>query len=189
MNILLNEYLLTHRELPLDGMGVLRASLLAAQYDVTERAFAPPSAVISFEPFDAHESVSMQPLVRFVAQQLHLSEEDAFEKVMLWQKETAQQLQQGNDVAIGVFGTLKRQNNQVVFSATHLPTGFEVLAKERVVREGAVHHMLVGDVATNSTAMEAFYDQKEKATDRWWLLPVIVATIAILLIFWAKFFR
>jgi hypothetical protein len=189
MNALLNEFLLSHHELPLDGVGVLRVASQPAQYDVTERAFMPPAAALSFEPLATDDSVSMQPLVRFVAQQMQQSEEEACENVMQWQKETSLQLQQGEAVAIGIFGTLQQQDGQIVFSPATLQTGFEPIAAERVIRESAVHQMLVGDVETNSTEMEAYYDQQEKATDRWWLLPVIVAVVAIALIVWAKFLR
>jgi hypothetical protein len=189
MNALLNEFLLSHQELPLDGVGVIRVASQPAQYDVAERAFVPPTAALSFEQLTADNSISMQPLVRFVAQQLQSTEEEAFEKVMLWQNETAQQLQQGDAVAIGAFGTLHQQDNQVVFLPATLQTGFESIAAERVIREGAVHQMVVGDVETNSTKMEAYYGQEEKATDRWWLLPMIVAAVAIALIIWAKFMR
>ena len=84
---------------------------------------------------------------------------------------------------------MQQQDGQTVFSPATLQTGFEPVAAERVIRESAVHQMLVGDVETTSTEMEAFYDQQEKATDRWWLLPMIVAAVAIALIIWAKFLR
>jgi len=189
MNALLNEFLLSHQELPLHAVGVLRVASQPAQYDVTERAFVPPTVALSFEQLTADNAVSMQPLVRFVAQQLQSTEEEAFEKVMHWQQLTAEQLQQGDAVAIGAFGTLQQHDGQIVFSPATLQTGFEPVAAERVIRESAVHQMLVGDVETTSTEMEAFYDQQEKATDRWWLLPMIVAAVAIALIIWAKFLR
>lgn len=189
MNALLNEFLLSHHELPLDGVGVLRVASQPAQYDVTVRAFVPPAAVMTFEPLAADDSVSLQPLVRFVAQHQQLAEEDAYETVMQWQQQMLQQLQQGEAVAIGSFGSLQQHNNELHFTPAQMQPGFASIAAERVIREGAVHQMVVGDVETTSSEMEAYYDQQEKATDRWWLLPLIVAAVAIALIVWAKFLR
>ena len=185
MKQLLQEYLVEHKTLPLPGIGVLQAQPQPALYDVADRSFQPPHVHVDFTPFLEGESLPFQHLVGFIAVKQNISEEDAFELLQHYASDAFKQLEAKSQLSwepVGIFEKIGESN--ISFQASDMITGFTPIVSDRVIREGASHDMMVGDTATTNIEMEALLAEKEEATDRWWLLPLLIALGAIALIVW-----
>jgi hypothetical protein len=185
MKALLQEYLVEHHTLPLPGIGVLQAQPQPAIYDVADRSFQQPKLQIDFTAFEEGESFPLQHLIGFIAVKKNVAEEDAFEMLQQYASDASAQLHANARLSWLPIGTfIKNNGTDITFQIAELVNGFAPLDTERVIREGASHNMMVGDTETTTTQMEAYLAETEEATDRWWLLPVLIALGAVALIVW-----
>jgi hypothetical protein len=185
MKALLQEYLVEHQTLPLPGIGVLQAQPQPAIYDVADRSFQQPTLQLDFTGFQEGESLPLQHLVGFIAVKKNVGEEDAFDMLQQYATDASAQLHATARLSWLPIGTfIKNSDTDIAFQTAELVNGFNPLETDRVIREGASHNIMVGDTATTTTQMEAYLAETEEATDRWWLLPVLIALCAVALIIW-----
>jgi hypothetical protein len=187
MKQLLQEYLVEYQTLPLPRIGVLQAVPQPAVYDIAERTFQAPDVQINFKPFQEGESSPIQHLVGFISVKKNIPEEEAFKMLEQYCSDAVNQLESSSKLPwspLGIFETIDAKN--IAFKANEITSGFSPLTSDRVIRAGASHEMLVGDTSTTNIEMEAFLAETEEATDRWWLLPLLLALGAIALIIWQK---
>jgi hypothetical protein len=185
MKSLLQQYLVEHQTLPLPGIGVLQSHAKPAAYEVVGRSFQPPTVEVNFAPVIDGESMPLQHLVGFIAVKKNIAEEKAYELLQQYVIETNLQLKTKSLLSWDPIGSFEQQDDgNKRFSPSIIRTGFSPMVAERVIREGASHEMMVGDKATTTAQMEAYLAETEEATDRWWLLPLLIALGAIAIIIW-----
>jgi hypothetical protein len=182
----LQEYLLLHGKVKLPGAGFLSARLHPARYEVSERAFVPPSCELHWQEED--DDFMQQPQMAFLAQKLDLSEEDVYEHfhevAYLYQTK----ISNGEAIDLGALGQIRNdEQGKLKFVApVESIRPFESLAAERVIRQGVAHQMVVGDNETTTTDMEAYFTDTPEEKDRWWWLPLTIGLIALALIVWKR---
>jgi hypothetical protein len=185
MKQLLQQYLVEHHTLPLPGIGVLQAQHQPAIFDAAERSFQAPSVQLNFMPYQQGETSPMQHLVGFIAVKKNIAEEDAYALILQYADGATAQLKQYAKWDWPPLGTFEMlEESTINFSAYPIASGFSPLHAERVIRAGSSHEMVVGDTTTTNIEMGARLAETQEATDRWWLLPILLMLGAIALIVW-----
>lgn len=187
MTFFLQSYLLANEAVPLPGLGLLTARQVPARYDVADRTFTVPDCQLLLQPIGEEEQPNLQPLLGYLAQKMNVSEEDAYEQLQQYMQQLNHSLQQGNVVDWAPVGHFSTSGEAIQFTPDFPTSAFASLKADRIIKKGVAHHMTVGDSETTSTAMEEYFQHDPKATDRWWLLPLLIAAIALLLVFLKKF--
>lgn len=187
MTDLLQSFLVQTGRLPLQHIGVLTAETLPAKYDVAERAFASPTVQWHFESHDAGEALPLQHLIGFLSQQMDVSEEEAFEAYGQYTRLLKENINQKGSFEWGPLGLFQKHSNGYEFMPNALYKPYVGLAIDKVIRGGVAHQMVVGDTETNTVAMEAFLNEEEDESGKWWVAPLLIALVAITLIIWKRF--
>ncbi len=185
---LLNQYLLDNHEVLLPGLGLIRTEQLPAQYDIAGRIFESPSLQMKWQSPDEEPSFALQKLLGFVAQQMDISEEEAYSRYQLLKEELQKKLETEGRIDWIPLGVFEKDESGLYFSGPlSFNDGFDVLEADRVIRQGATHAMKVGDTETTNTAMEALLAEESHEEDHWWILPLVIALVAIVIIVWKRF--
>jgi hypothetical protein len=187
MTDLLQSFLAQTGRLPLQYIGVLSAESSPARYDVAERAFEAPSIQWQFESHDSEESLPVQHLVGFLSQQMDVSEEEAYEAYNQYTRLLKENIANSGSFEWTPLGTFEKQTSGYAFMATESNNAFNTLPIEKVIRGGVAHQMVVGDTETTTIAMEAFLNEEEDESGKWWVAPLLIALAAITLIIWKRF--
>ena len=183
MDQLLLNQLIDTRYADIAGVGRLRLQYTPARYQVADREFSAPQQQLEFEAFgDSDDGPPDQRLIASVARLRNMSEEEAYE----WWSETSATnrsvLQSGKTIDLGLLGRIAQVNDQAVYTAANDFFAYPVINAERVIRADAVHAMKVGDSDTDSRTMEEWLQTPDEKPSRWWVWPLILAAIALLLI-------
>lgn len=187
MTDLLQSFLAQTGRLPLQHIGVISAECLPARYDVAERAFAAPAVQWQFESHDSEERLPVQHLVGFLSQQMDVSEEEAYEAYNQYTRLLKDNIAHNGSYEWAPLGTFEKQTSGYSFKPLESKNAFTALPIEKVIRGGVAHQMVVGDTETTTVAMEAFLNEEEDETGKWWVAPLLIALAAITLIIWKRF--
>lgn len=185
MFALLNQYLVEFRQLQLPGIGQLELAAKPAEYLSADRQFAAPQwqARLLSTQQSAGPS-SFQPLMSFIAVELDVSEEDAFDLFQSFCHKIKNELNSLLSVKWEGLGVLNKNDNTISF----LPEDITGIYKPRVnahpvIHEHRVHELKVGETQTTNVAMEERLLQVEEQTQgRWWIGAAVLGLIVITLI-------
>lgn len=146
----------------LPGIGTLSVDTKPAELDFPNARILPPVESISFEP-----STNAQA--------------DTPNKFSDISYAIQEKLDKGEKVEINGVGTFFKNNIGIIkFIPEILHNSFyKPVHAERVIRENAVHSVLVGDTETTSTVMTDLLNTEEEIKDRWWIWAAAIGIIAL----------
>lgn len=179
---LLHQYLVECRQVFLQGIGQLKLVRQHAVYDVASQQIKPPFYNIELDA-DAQPG-PLQPVTAFIAKQLKVSEEKAFELYHSFCNQLKTELDSSGEIAWQNLGSIKKATNEkpVFKSLEALHEYQQPVAAPRVIREGASHNMMVGTTETTNHAMREMLEETTVVKDRWWIGAAILAASSIALI-------
>jgi hypothetical protein len=130
---------------------------------------------------------SVQQLFGFLGRSLSLSEEEVFDGFESMAAAHQAQLHESGKLDLGALGILSRDaDGAITFNARQMASAFQPLPAARVIRQGALHHMMVGDTEKTNAEMEAYFAGVPAEKDRWWWLPLAIGIVAVALIIWKR---
>lgn len=182
----LTQYLYTHKELAVPGVGVFTLMAKDAVADFTSRSIQPPGWQINFrQDKNPVEALQTETLYTWLAKAMHTSKEEAGKQFGNFCIDIEKKLYEGETVHWSGLGTLAEENNGTVFTPYQQVTSpFSDVVAKKVTRENASHQTLVGDKETTTAAMrEQLHPLEEEKPRRniimWVLLAVAVTAAAI----------
>ena len=184
----LNSYLVQHKSLSIPGLGTIYVERIPAQSDFVNKQILPASYHYRFDRyFDAPD----KDFFTYLAGQKQIADYEAIRWYNEWAYDLRNRIRTQQEVTWENVGTLKTDvSGEVVFEAQQNLVSFLTPAPaERVIRTNAQHTMIVGDREVTNTAMtdylseEGVYVEKES----WWIYALILATIAVVVIFFHFF--
>lgn len=183
MEQLLHQYFLQNNQLSLPGIGSFRMITLPAANDFVNQQILPPSQQVLFNNQATDWDTE---LIDYVAHHKNMSTSLATEEMQYYIDRLKANLAHRDALYFNGIGTLQKNEIGVLeFSreANHLKL-FAPAPAERVIREGAVHQMLVGEKETNTMAMsEMLNEEAPKQRTWWWIVALIIAIASIIMIF------
>jgi CCDC81-like prokaryotic HU domain 2 len=182
---LLHYYFIQNRTLSLPGIGTFELFRVSAQTDFTNKKILAPTYTISF---DKMNDTPDKEMFQYISSRKNISEWEAMKLVNDLAHELKQQLRSGQEVEWKGIGILKPDSSgDIIFQPDRLKYDFiPHVDAERVIRVDANHRMLVGDHEVSKTEMEQFLQEENvvvKEKPKWWVYAILVAAIALILIF------
>jgi nucleoid DNA-binding protein len=165
MNKLIASSLLLHKKCHLPGIGTLLLVTRSAKTDFLNTRILSPIQQIEFIAAQANDN--------------DLSTE--FLKVSEW---ITTQLANDKVVNLNGIGSFKQQvGGKFHFSPVEINTEFfPDVEAVRVIRQDAIHDILVGDQQSTNTEMIDYFSEKTPLFDRWWVWAIVLSVIGILLL-------
>jgi hypothetical protein len=182
MEQLLHQYFLQNNQLSLPGIGSFRLITLPAANDFVNQQILPPSQQVLFN----NQAIEWDAqLIDYVALHKNMSASLATEEMQYYIDRLKANLAHRDALEFTGIGTLQKNEIGVLeFSrdANHLKM-FAPAPAERVIREGAVHQMLVGEKETTTTAMsEMLNEEAPRKREWWWIAALVIAVVSIVMI-------
>jgi hypothetical protein len=118
---------------------------------------------------------------------MDVNEEEAYEAYNQYTRLLKENIANSGSFEWTPLGTFEKQTSGYAFMATESNNAFNTLPIEKVIRGGVAHQMVVGDTETTTIAMEAFLNEEEDESGKWWVAPLLIALAAITLIIWKRF--
>lgn len=187
MKEILLKFLMQYQYLGLPGIGSLQLYIRASQTDIANKRVLPPTPAFQFsnEPV----TVSDRTLVRYIAQQMGVSEEVADRQLKDYCTASVEGIRRGErlewrglgHIAKGVAGDMKFE-----LTAKHI-FAYEAVPAERVIRTNADHTILVGDREKTKTEMtELLLEDEPRRRWPWWVAALILGGVglAVLAYYW-----
>ncbi len=182
MEQLLHQYFLQNNQLTLPGIGSFKMITLPAANDFVNQQILPPSQQVLF---NNQATAWDEALIEFVAHHKNMSTSLATEEMHYYIDRLKANLAHRDTLHFSGIGSL--QKNEIgVLEFSRDVNGLKMFAPapaERVIREGAVHQMLVGERETNTMAMsEMLNEELPKQREWWWIVALIIAIASIIMI-------
>ncbi len=187
----LHQYLVAKRQLTLPGIGSWQLREEPAKYEHTTQQLIPRKVVVDFTQDHDHVN-GMQPLMGYLAKTTGEPEEDCFENLNAFTEKIKLSLDSTGSFDWPRLGTLQiGQDNRILFEPEPALENYTpAIHAPRIVHEGKVHQMLVGDQETDSGTMqnylhEAEMTETEETTEPkklWWIPALIGGIIGLVLI-------
>ncbi|TDH29212.1 hypothetical protein EXU57_03860 [Segetibacter sp. 3557_3] len=176
---LLYKYFILHKSLAIPGIGFFTMNQQPAQLDFVHKVVLPPVPQINFLP--GCEQVD-ESIVDFVADETRSSREKSSQIISRFFDTLRNNLYSNKQVQLPFFGLLEVGADGPTFQpAASMVSYFAPAHAERIVREDAEHHILVGDAVRTNTQMQQHFHEgsRRNTTDRWWIYALIIAIVAI----------
>ncbi len=185
---LLHQYLVENRSVYLRGTGQLQLIHESATYDVANQLLLAPHTTIYFQ--NSEQAGSLQPLMAFLSHHLKIAEENAISLYEAFCNQLQEDLSEKKRVSwknLGVFQ--KDAIGAIIFQQdAKLANYNQPVQAERIIREGAIHNMMVGTTETTNTAMIEMLSEYtgHPVKERWWVPALIIGIASLVLIFLKK---
>jgi hypothetical protein len=215
MTDVLVSYLLQHKSISIPGLGSMYIERIPAQTDFVNRRILPPDYHFRFDKyFDAPD----KDFFTYLAKQQNIADYEAIKWYNEWAYALRSKLREGHAVEMAGIGTLKKDiSGEIVFeSAGRIHSLQEPTPANRVIHTHTQHKMLVGDqeitrkimvtdvvkgdvediieqaeppvAETEPAPEEPGKKKKDKKGGGWWVFALIVAAVALSLIFF-RFYK
>ncbi len=186
----LNSYLVQHKSLSIPGLGTIYVERKPAQTDFVNRQIIPASYHYRFDRyFDAPD----KDFFTYLAAQKEIADYEAIRWYNEWAYELRNKIRTQQEVKWDNVGTLRTDvSGEIVFEAQPNLVGFlDPVPAERVIRSDAQHTMLVGDKELTNKAMTDYLNEETVYVEKesWWIYALILATVAVVVIFFHFFQR
>lgn len=184
----LNSYLVQHKSLSIPGLGTIYVERKPAQSDFINKQIIAPSYHYRFDRyFDAPD----KDFFTYLAAQKEIADYEAIRWYNEWAYELRNKIRTQQEVKWETIGVLKTDvTGEVVFEAQqNLVSYLDPVPAERIIRTNAQHTMLVGDKEVTNTAMTDYLNEETVYVEKesWWIYALILATIAIVVLFFHFF--
>jgi hypothetical protein len=183
MERLVRKYLLQHSSVSIPGLGTIYVERSPARSDFVNRQLLPPSYHFRFDKyFDAPG----KDFFTFVASKKNIEDYEAIKLYNEWALGLRNSIGADNTATLEGIGTLRRDGSgDVLFEPVPVPDLFSTpVPARRIVRSNARHTMLVGDREVSNVEMSDYlHEEARRKRISWWIYAVIIAAIAIAVIF------
>lgn len=186
----LNSYLVQHKSLSIPGLGTIYVERSPAQSDFINKQIIGPSYHYRFDRyFDAPD----KDFFTYLAAQKEIADYEAIRWYNEWAYELRNKIRTQQEVKWENVGILRTDvSGEIVFEAQqNLVSYLKPVPAERVIRTNSEHTMLVGDREVTNTAMTEYLNEEPVYVEKesWWIYALILATIAVVVIFFHFFQR
>ena len=189
---ILNRYLIQHKTICIPGLGSIYVEETPAQADFINKQLLPPSLHYRFDKyFDSPD----KEFFSYVALQKQMADYEAIKWYNEWAYDLRNKLRNNEEIHWNGVGILKKDiSGEMVFEPSPVQLNFlQPVPAKRIIHKNAQHAILVGDKETTNVAMNEFLHEEEAETvyvekESWWIYALIIATVAMLLIFF-HFYR
>ena len=164
MDYIIAPALFQHKICRLPGIGTLCVESGSTAVDFVNARLLPPAQRIVFTPENAATAGfnEFAPMGMIIRKEL----------------EDRKQLQLSG---IGTFDLM--ENGTIQFSPVEIPGSFlPNVTAERVIRQDATHHILVGDRETDSVVMTEYFADKPIQKDYWWIWAIALLAIGLVIV-------
>jgi hypothetical protein len=179
----LNSYLVQNKSISIPGLGTIYVDRIPARYDFVNRAILPPAYQFRFDKyFDAPD----KEFFTYLATEKKVADFEAIKIYNEWAYDFRNRIRSEQTVTWEGVGVLQQDaSGEILFeSLAVLQDEILPVHAEKIVRENAAHTMLVGDKETNTMEMTEYFQEEESSgKGKVWLIALIVAIIAIALLF------
>lgn len=185
---LLHNYLILNKTLSFPGMGTLYIERTPALSDFINKQIIPPSYHYRF---DRYFDTPDKDFFFYLAAKKEMAEFEAIKFYTEWVGDIRDKIKSGNEVELQEIGKFSESGTgDIEFEPFFvIPSGYNEVKAERLLRVDASHSMLVGEKETTSTEMSRVLEEnKFIEKESWWIYAIIIATIAIVAIFF-KFYK
>ena len=179
---LLYKYLILNKKASLPGLGIFIIERTPARLDFANRVFISPRYAISFL---SQPSLNDNRMYGFISNEQQVDDPEAITRYYKFANDVKENLTKANAVEFPGMGILSQDaNGEMSFKAITLTDQyFPPVASERVIRENAEHHILVGDLNRTNTQMKEMLvsDQDLSSGDKdyWWIFAIALGIISI----------
>ena len=186
MEGLLKQYLLSHRQLPLPGIGSLQVSEHSARLLHGEHMISPPAQIIELSA----ESLQLQDCVDHISRSEHIGEKAAEAGIKQFAA-TVQALKKGEEKQWDGVGVFRRNaGGELEFDGENLSRQyFQPVTAIRVIHPNETHTVLVGDTETTNAAMVDYFTVNEPTPkSRWFIAAVCIflLSLATIILYYAN---
>jgi hypothetical protein len=186
----LNSYLVQHKSLSIPGLGTIYVERMPARSDFVNKQIIPASYHYRFDRyFDAPD----KDFFTYLAARTEIADYEAIRWYNEWAYELRNRIRTQQEVKWDNVGVLRTSvSGEIVFEAQqNLVSFFNPVPAERVIRTNAQHTVLVGDREVTNTAMTDYLNEETVYVEKesWWIYALILATIAMVVIFFHFFQR
>lgn len=184
----LNSYLVQHKSISIPGLGTIYVERKPAQTDFVNKQIIAASYHYRFDRyFDAPD----KDFFTYLAAQKEIADYEAIRWYNEWAYELRNKIRTEQEVKWENVGVLKTDlSGEIVFEAqTNLIRFLEPVPAQRVIRSNSQHTVLVGDREVTNTAMTDYLNEETVYVEKesWWIYALILATIALVVIFFHFF--
>ncbi len=179
---LLYKYLILNKKVTLPGIGVFFIERRSAKLDFANKVFIAPALQINFKP---QTSVADNRMYTFISQEQKIDETEAFSRYNDFVNRLKEKLRENTRAELPGMGVLSQNaEGKLYFNATiQLNDYFPPANADRVIRENAEHHVLVGDTSRTNIQMKEMLvedvQETSQAKDRWWVFAIALGLIGI----------
>lgn len=163
------------------GLGTLKIQRAGATADFTNKLIAPPTSTITFNDKDTDATA----LVNYYASVSGSNISDAKNAIEQFSHQIKEKIGAGSTATLDQVGEFSADDlGNTRFKAAPLPPAFLApVPAERVIHPDAEHQILVGDKETTNTVMSDFFSVTSEAKDRWWIWAIVLALVALTLLY------
>lgn len=175
---ILNNYLYQHKSISIPGLGTLHMDRMPARTDFVNRQILAPFYTFRFDQyFDAPD----KDFFGYLASRKQIPDFEAmkwFNEFSLDLRTRIRNREEVNWLGLGSF--FAGENGEIYFkSDPHTGPQIKPVGAERIIRNNAEHHLLVGDVERTTTEMPELLTETFVEKESWWTYAVIIAAIAL----------
>lgn len=183
---ILNNYLYQHKSISIPGLGTLHMDRMPARTDFVNRQILAPHYTFRFDQyFDAPD----KDFFGYLANRQQLPDFEAMKWFNEYSLDLRTRIRNNEEVSWPGLGSfLAGENGEIYFKqdpaiAPKLPP----VAAERIIRNNAEHHLLVGDVERTTAEMPELLTETHVEKESWWTYAIIIAAIALCICFYQVF--
>ncbi len=178
----LYRYLISHKNLPVPGIGIFLIKRYPANDDFPGKKIDPPSYSFILDPADKTPPTNF---FKWLAHSLAISDHDAVLSFNDFAFNLKNQLSNGDVVNWNNVGTLSKELSGGIRFLPHEKITLEkpVLA-EKVIRQKAEHMVRVGEDERTSGEMSELLSKEEEKKSIWWAAALVLAIISVIFLGW-----
>ena len=179
---LLYKYLVLHKKASVPGLGVIYIETKPARLDFVNKLFVGPASHINFK---ADTFADDKRFYTFISHEQRVEVTEAAVRYSDFVNALRKKLAEESSVELPGIGVLsQRAEGDLFFKETvRIEEYFPPVTAERVIRDNAEHHILVGEnTKTNTEMKEVLVDEVQEeshARDYWWLFAIALGIIGI----------
>ena len=179
----LYQYLISHQQLSVPGTGTFLLERKPAKHVFSNKRINPPVYSFALQPT---ESTSSKKFFNWLANTLHISDQDAALRFNDFVIDVKNQINNGGVIDWNGVGVLsKGLAGEIKFRPAETELIFEEpVAAEKVIRQNAEHMVRVGEDNKTSAEMVEMLNQPDEKKMYWWAYALSLALLSIIFLGW-----
>lgn len=183
---ILNNYLYQHKSISIPGLGTLHMDRMPARTDFVNRQILAPFYTFRFDQYFDNPG---QDFFSYLAKKKQVADFEAMKWFNEFSQDLRARIRNREEVCWQGLGSfMAGENGEIYFKQDSLASPkVHSIAAERIIRNNAEHHLLVGDVERTTTEMPELLTETFVEKESWWTYALIIAAIALCICFYQVF--